>query len=464
MAARRLAAAFAATLAVLAGLAAWQHERVLEKVLWLRYWRTLETPRLPPPRDAATSRREDLDFLARLPEVDRAFDDASRAEFARRMQALRSRADALDDTRFALGVAHAAAAAGNGHTQLEGDTWRARFASVPVRFAWFGEALHVARVRPDHAALLGAQVLDIAGVDPGRWLGLVAPYVSGTPERVRALSPHFIESPAVVAALRPGADAARLSLRVRDRDGREREVALDAVAPAAAPKATKPGRVLAAEPIDGEGGGWLTLDASRALVSLRGADSLFHAERSGDTLYLHPWRVSRGFDASVGRAIDHALGAEEEPRWRRIVLDLRFNDGGEYPMVYRALARLPDRLAAEGKLAILTDETTYSGAIIAAALARHFTGARAQVVGTRAGDSLAFWAEGTHVELPHSRLRVSIATGYHDWAHGCRAWRCYWPNILRGVAAGTIEPSMRVAWRFGDYARGIDTVLEAALR
>ena len=64
-------------------------------------------------------------------------------------------------------------------------------------------------------------------------------------------------------------------------------------------------------------------------------------------LYAHPWRVSRGFDASVGRALDAALGPAEAPPWQRIVLDLRLNDGGEYPMVYSALKRLPSRLARE---------------------------------------------------------------------------------------------------------------------
>lgn len=83
--------------------------------------------------------------------------------------------------------------------------------------------------------------------------------------------------------------------------------------------------------------------------------------------------------------------------------------------------------------------------------------------GARAGDSLAFWAEGTRIELPHSRLRVSFATGRHDWARGCREWRCYWPNVFRGAAVGSIEPDVPVDWRFEDYARGVDTVLEAAL-
>jgi hypothetical protein len=174
--------------------------------------------------------------------------------------------------------------------------------------------------------------------------------------------------------------------------------------------------------------------------------------------------VSRGFDATVGRALDAALGPDSAPPWQRIVLDLRLNDGGEYPMVYSALKRLPSRLAPDARVEVLVDETTYSGAIIMAALTKHFAGPRARIVGSRAGDALAFWAEGTHITLPHSGLRIDIATGYHDWARGCREWHCYWPNVFRGVAVGDIEPQVHAQRDFAAMARGVDPVLEAALK
>jgi hypothetical protein len=58
---------------------------------------------------------------------------------------------------------------------------------------------------------------------------------------------------------------------------------------------------------------------------------------------------------------------------------------------------------------------------------------------------------------------VTIATGFHDWAHGCRELRCYWPDFFYDVAGGSIDPKVAVGWRFADYRRGVDTVLERAL-
>ncbi len=454
----------AAVIAVMLALAAWKHEVVLDKILYWRYWQTL-APAAARPGASAVEANQDLQYLARLPEVDRSFTPETRAEYARRIAALRERAADLTPAQLLMGVAHAAAAAANGHTQLDPAAWRERLASSPVRFAWLAGELHVVRAMIAHRDLLGARVLTIAGADPEALLRELRPFVSGTPERARALSPMLLESPEVLALLRPGAPRDRLLLRVRDAAGVERDVELASRAPGASPAVSKPGRVLAPEPIPGEGEGWVTaLAPGSAPRSLENPGRLLHTATIGaGILYLHPWRVSRGFNADVGRGIDAALGKEGEPRWRRIVLDLRFNDGGEYPMVYRAIRRIPERLAPDGGLAILTDETTYSGAIIVAALAKAFTGTRARIFGSRAGDRLAFWAEGTHIDLPHSKLRIHIATGFHDWANGCRELRCYWPNLVRGVAVGSIEPDVPVHWRFGDYARGIDPVIAAAL-
>ena len=78
-------------------------------------------------------------------------------------------------------------------------------------------------------------------------------------------------------------------------------------------------------------------------------------------------------------------------------------------------------------------------------------------------DRLAFWAEGTSVDLPNSKIAIDISTGYHDWAKGCRELRCYWPNYFYDVGVGTLDPDIAVGWRFSDYRNAVDTVLERAL-
>jgi hypothetical protein len=448
-------------------LAAWKVGRVYDRVLDLRYGARLPVPDVTAPHDAAEARRQDLDVLAGLTGVDRSFSPAARVEFATAVAGLRAAAAELDDARFFLGVAAAVAVAGNAHTSVDAVSWRAKLSSAPVRLAWFPEGLFVVRAMTGHEDLLGARVRTIDGLDPEALEREAARFFPGPEENVRALGPALLESPAALHALHPEASAGELVLEVQEAVG-TRRVALAAVRAGQGPAATKPGRVLSPERLDDEApGAWhALLDAARAPASLRDPGHSIYATSLGDghTLYLHAWRIRDEPGTPIGSRMRRALGDAGTPPWQRIVLDLRFDAGGDYLAVYEALRELPGRLADRGELEILVDETTFSAAIISAVLARHFAGPRARVVGSRVGDRLAFWAEGTPAVLPHSGIRIGVSTGFHDWAHGCRALRCWWPNLYYSVADGDLEPDSAVRWRFSDYARGVDTVLERALQ
>jgi hypothetical protein len=436
-------------------------------VLDLRYGACLPAPTGPAPRDAAAARRQDLEVLAALPGVDRSFTPEARARFEAQVAALRERAASLDDDAFFLGVAEAVALSGNAHTNVDLASWREKLAAAPVRLAWFPEGLFVIRARAGHEGLLGARVLAIDGFAPERLEREAGRYFAGTAEYLRSVSHVALESPAVLHALHPEASAERLALRLRDRAGVEREVVLDALAPRAAPRAVKPGRLRSPVPLEDERAGeWhAMLEPGASPPSLRGPQHATYATTLDPrTLYLHLWQVRDLRGERIADRIARALGPPESPPWERIVLDLRFDAGGDYPTVYGALRELARRLAPRGRLLILTDETTFSAAIIAAVLAKHFAGPRAVVAGSTPGDRLEFWAEGTPARLPNSGIRIGVSTGYHDWAHGCRSLACWWPNFYYDVAGGDLAPAIPVRWTFSDYARGIDTVLERALR
>lgn len=459
---------FFVVLAVCVVALSWNARRISDKVLDLRYGARLPVPALAAPHDAAEARRQDLDVLAGLADVDRSFTPATRAAFLRAVAELRAASGSLDDAQFFLGVAAAVALSGNAHTAVDLESWRAALASAPVRLAWFPEGLFVVRAMAGHEALLGMRVTAIDGIDPAQLLAEAARYFPGTPERVRAASPALLESPAALHALHPAAPADALVLDVADAAQAQQRVALPAVAPAAAARAGKPGWTLAPEPLPGEApGAWRTqLDAGTAPPSLRGRVRSAYATTldGGRTLYLHLWQIRDDAHAPIAAEIRDALGGTSAPPWQRIVLDLRLDEGGDYPTVYDAIRALPRRLAPGGVLDILTDGTTFSAAIITAVLARHYAAGRTRVVGSPVGDRLAFWAEGTPAVLPNSRIGIGVATGYHDWARGCRELRCWWPNFYYDVAGGDLAPDVPVRWSHADYARGVDTVLERALR
>jgi len=143
--------AIAAIIAV-ALVLAWKGDKVVDRVLDMRFGAMLPKPDYPKPRDTAQANLQDLDYLARLTEVDRSFSDDARIEFARRVARLRDEAAKLSRGELLMGVAKAVAAADNPHTNVERAYWRAYLNSTPVRFEWFDEGLFIVRARTARVA------------------------------------------------------------------------------------------------------------------------------------------------------------------------------------------------------------------------------------------------------------------------------------------------------------------------
>ncbi len=61
-------------------------------------------------------------------------------------------------------------------------------------------------------------------------------------------------------------------------------------------------------------------------------------------------------------------------------------------------------------------------------------------------------------------MPIYVSTGYHDWENGCESFaRCFWPNVIYGVAAGPPDVSLSAPMRISDYARREDTAISAIL-
>ena len=464
MARRRLLPLAVAALVAAGLFLAWKGDKVVDRVLDLRYGGMPAAPAYPQPRDQAEANMQDLDYLARFTDADRAFSDEARVEFARRVAKLRERSATLSRGELLMGVAKALAVADNAHTNVERAYWRAYLNSAPVRFEWFEEGLFIIRAREAQAALLGSRVLAIDGMAPELLVRDASKYFGGSPEHARVSSLLFMESPQALHVVHPDVPADRLSLSLDDGKGTVEKVELTAVDPRDAPPVVRPGRLLSPESEFGEKAPWRGVLGGTPPESLRDpSHNLYVARIAEDVLYLHLWSIRSDAKGRMDDQIHAALKQRE--RWRRVIVDLRFDTGGDYPDLYHAIEELPSHLTRDGKVIVITDNTTFSAAIITAALVKHFAGPRTVIVGERPRDRLVFWAEGNQVTLPNSKIDIALSTGLHDWARGCRDWaRCYWPNIWYGaIGVGNVEPDVRVAWRFEDYRRGVDTVLERAL-
>ena len=418
-----------------------------------------------PPADQGEADRQDIDALAELLSLDESFDETKRAAFERQRAALRARAGRMTRAQFELGIASLAAIAGNGHTTVSTGQRAGRFPRIPLRFAWFGEGLFIVRATAAHRELLGAQVEEIDDRTPEDVRAAVRPYISGTEELARPYSTPLFETPVLLHAIWGDAPEGRLALRLRLTSG---DVVLRDVEPVPADPAApaiNPVRAIAPHAIANEGADWKTVlpDDGDLPISLREPDrSAYDVEMKGG-LYLRINAIDDDDRGPLEGQLARVLARSPAEGWRWLALDLRFDGGGDYTKTLAFTRDLGAHVRPDGTLYLLTGNSTFSAAIVTLARAKALTAAHSIIVGEAVGDHEPFWAErGDPLVLPNSGVRVSYATGKHDWSNGCmNPLTCFWLNLPYGVAAGDLAPERVVPWLFTDYVARRDTVLEA---
>jgi len=393
-----------------------------------------------------------------LLDYDRSFSATEADAFRTGVAKLRDTAGAMTDAAFELAVSRLVALSGNGHTTVDKKQRAGTFPRAPLRFAWFADGLYVVRARGAAEQLIGRRVMEVDGRPVEQALTELTPYLSGTIERARIDSVLLLDCPALLRVIWPDTDGLHLTVGLDDGTAAQLEI----LPPAAEPFELQPIMTIAS---GGYGPAWRSVLTDYPL-SLREPDRVAVSEPLGtDGIYV---RINRNHDDPHGRLEDQlAAIAATKPTggWRRMILDLRFNIGGDERKIVDFTHDLPDMLGSKGSLWILTGNATFSAAIITAARARHFLGNRAHIVGEPVGDHEPFWTDGgPPLILRNSGIAIGHAYFKQDWAEGCHnPVECNPLQFLYGVAAGDLAPNVKVGWSFADYAAGRDTVLEKAL-
>lgn len=425
-------------------------------------------PDFPPAHDATEAKRQDLAYLESVMNFDRSFTAATRAAFKDAVADLARRAPALDDAGFELGVTRAVALALNGHTNTRSITRGHHLNSLPVRFAWFAEGLFVVKALPEHAALLGSELLAEDSHTVADLARALRPYVGGADSLAQALLPNLLQSPAALHAAGLARSPKEITLRVRLHSGEVTESHLAALAEPSVPEERSdwPQRSLSPVPIPDDAHSWrhvLSPDTA-APLSLRHPDTPYWETwlEALEAVFVQINTTRTRGDLALDAYLARLLPEVKQRGVRHAVIDLRFNSGGNYQLTAEFSENLPSALSPDGKIFILTSPATFSAAIVTVARLKYFAGARGVIVGEPVGDHEQFWAEGETVLLPHSKIPVRYSNGYHDWENGPRSpIPQHGPNQRYGVAAGKLAPDLMAPWRLSDYLAGRDSALEA---
>jgi hypothetical protein len=141
-------------------------------------------------------------------------------------------------------------------------------------------------------------------------------------------------------------------------------------------------------------------------------------------------------------------------RVRTLVVDLRFNTGGNQDLGRALMERL--QAAAKGRrVYVITGRATFSAGIFHAAQWKQW--GKATFIGEPVGDGLDFWSEGGNFELPNSGWLVHFANAFHSYS------RKEYPErkpYFADLSIDSLAPDYAVSPTFSDYQAGRDPAME----
>ena len=404
----------------------------------------------PPAAGAAAA--ADVAAMRDYVEKNRAYSPEARAEALRRVEALTSLV--ADPVAFELEAAAIAALADNGHSALLPPQWASRYPRSPVHLGLFADGLRVIAAPDAMRELIGSEVVAING-RPWRDVRQAYSRYQGGEQAFRdQFVTLFMETPALLAAAGLGEDPAALILTLRGPQG-ERDVPVQA-------------RIA---PLEGEAAmlGHAQLIEGAALIPpgalplyLRDPQRAYRLEfpEELDGAYI---QLKSTIGGGIEQFLAETLAALRERRPRNIVVDLRFNMGGDLNIARDFMQALP-ALADGGRLYAITSGRTFSAAISSLGYLKQAAGERLTIVGEPVGDRLEFWAEGQMIALPSSGAMLLYATERHNYMTGCPEPDCHGAVRDHPIRVASLQPDLSTPLTFADYRAGRDPAMEAIIR
>jgi hypothetical protein len=400
----------------------------------------------PGPEDVAAVRN----YIAR----NRAYTPASRDEALRRLALLPGLTG--DPARFELEVAHIAALADNGHSALLPPQWASRYKRSPVRLGLFADGLYVVATPPDRNRLVGRQVLRINGHDWREIRAAYARYQGGEASFRDQFVTLFMELPALLVAAGFGSDPdlVEYSLAPRRRGPPEQVLVAAALSP-----------------YPGEAAFTGTPMLIEAAAMLPPAALPLYLRDPGESFRLAflP-RIDAAFvqlkatgGLHIDAFLDNVLAELRARRPRNIIVDLRFNMGGNLNITRDFMQALPG-LAEGGRVYAITSGRTFSAAISSLGYLRQAAGDRLVIVGEPIGDRLEFWAEGDIMRLPGLDALMLYATERHNYMTGCPEADCHASIRDHPIRVTGLQPDIATPLLYSDFRAGRDPAMEAIAR
>jgi hypothetical protein len=319
------------------------------------------------------------------------FRAASEAEIDSLAAALHAEIPKLNDDQICVRVMAVIRQFGDGHTLMMREQ-----PSLPVTFFVFPEGLHVLGAAPQHADLVGAKVLKIAGKGADEAVAMAETLVAReNPMMPRWAAAGVLRSAVVLRGLGWAPADGAIPLEVADVAGKTRRVELEVF-----PKRPARGSLMYQVPGCGD----------PPPVCLRHMDKTMWHEvlPDGKTLYCQLNGIGHG-DVTFQKYFERLFEESQKPEIERLVLDLRWNNGGNTflnPPLVNGIIRC-DKFRQPGSLFVVMGRNTFSAALNTLDELERRTSAI--LVGEPTSSPPNFVGETVPVVLPYSGWPISVS-------------------------------------------------------
>jgi hypothetical protein len=445
-------------------IAAWFGRNILLIVASILAFHPIPVPPLfqPEPETIREAQLQDIEHFDHVRRNERSMTPETRARFVQAVSELEAGAGDLSPAAFQLGLARAQAIIDNGHSNASATRMVEGFDRLPIRSTYIDGELRVLRVRPRTVDLLGARLTHINGRPVDEVAALFRDAFGGPDTYFSTIVPLLIETPEFLEAVDVRAEGATYQFDLSDGSTITRQ--LDADAPVDGAVRVYPGDLLQSWKREDEG--WIAFEPAATPLALRRPDNDY---------WLAPLAEMDAVFVSLRANLDDDSGETLEQFVERaqveiaelapsvVIVDQRFNGGGDLTRTEPLMTGLAELVPADGQIYLIASGNTFSAGIVNLAMTKEAAPDRTVLVGEPIGDRLQFWAEGFWYSLPHSNFRARYSTGFYDLQNGCSGiFRCHWGSLhIFPVIVDDLDMDLAVPTRFEDYARGEDAAMAA---
>ncbi len=355
----------------------------------------------------AAAWQQDLDYLAgSLTRYHaNAFHTISRAEFERRVAALRAQMPHLDRDGAIAGLASIAALIGDAHTGFGlGTMPPISFHALPIKVYEYADGVFIQAADPAYKTLVGDKVVNVGAVPIAEVLRRLHTVVMSTNEWTFRSQLQFYFKGEIFRALGVSDDKSHVTLIVQAPSGAQTRVTLGVI-----PHPFNMG--YAAGPPAGSG--WVdSRPTSEQPLYLSHLDKFYWYQwlPESHTLYVQCNFILNAQGESFSDFFTRVFATADSLPVQKFVLDLRFNGGGDnllLPVVTQSLIKR-DRLNSPGRLFVIVGRGTQSAAENLVNRLQRDT--HAIFVGEPTGERPNEYGDPWPFVLPNSHIELHVAS------------------------------------------------------